>query len=138
MDLYSLYFDKYNHFKPDGAAEEFRRAEKLLVIDDVVTLTYEKSRIQAMYLNIIDYRYSQGLSTIITTNLTKEELSMNAHKPTPGHRPHLWLVGLTASLTPLTLGSAGLFLKPDGCCRLQHRYFCWFPSKGDRQPDRSG
>lgn len=75
MDLYSLYFDKYNHFKPDGAAEEFRRAEKLLVIDDVGTLTYEKSRIQAMYLNIIDYRYSQGLSTIITTNLTKEELS---------------------------------------------------------------
>ena len=43
---------------------------------------------------------------------------MNAHKPTPGRRPHLWLAGLAASITPLTLGSAGLFLKRLTICLL--------------------
>ncbi|MBE6802413.1 MAG: hypothetical protein E7530_05990 [Ruminococcaceae bacterium] len=73
-DLFALYYDDFNYRKTNSPVEEFKRAKKLLVIDDAGTLTYEKDRVQAMYLNIIDYRYSEGLSTILTTNLKKQEL----------------------------------------------------------------
>lgn len=74
MDLFALYYDNFNYSKTNGPVDEFKRAKKLLVIDDVGALTYEKSRIQSMYLNIIDHRYSEGLATIMTTNLDRKEL----------------------------------------------------------------
>lgn len=73
-DLFALYYDNFNYRRVDSPANEFKCAEKLLVIDDVGTLHHEMGRIQAMYLNIIDYRYSEGLSTVITTNLPRKEL----------------------------------------------------------------
>ena len=75
MDLYALYYENYNYCKTNGPIDEFKSAEKLLVIDDVGSSNYDKSRIQAMYLNIIDYRYSNNLPLMLTTNLTKGELS---------------------------------------------------------------
>ncbi len=73
-DLFALYFDDFNFRKLNGPVDEFKRAQKLLVIDDVGTLDFEKSRVQSMYLSIIDYRYSEKLPIIITTNLNKKEL----------------------------------------------------------------
>ncbi len=73
-DLFAVYYDDFNYRKVDSPANEFKCAKKLLVIDDVGTLEYEKSRVQAMYLNIIDYRYSEGLPTVITTNLPRNDL----------------------------------------------------------------
>ncbi len=75
MDLFALYYDNFNYCKTNGPLEEFKSAEKLLVIDDVGSSNYDKNRIQAMYLNIVDYRYSEGLPIVLTTNLTKKELS---------------------------------------------------------------
>ena len=75
MDLFALYYENYNYCKTEGPLGEFKKAEKLLVIDDVGSSGYDSKRIQAMYLNIIDYRYSQGLSLMLTTNLTKSELA---------------------------------------------------------------
>lgn len=75
MDLFALYYENYNYCKTEGPLDEFKKAGKLLVIDDVGASNYEKNRVQAMYLNIIDYRYSQGLPILITTNLTKSELA---------------------------------------------------------------
>ncbi|MBO5066476.1 MAG: hypothetical protein J6D06_10210 [Clostridia bacterium] len=75
MDLFALYYENYNYCKTEGPLDEFKKAGKLLVVDDVGASNYEKKRVQAMYLNIIDYRYSQGLPLMLTTNLTKSELS---------------------------------------------------------------
>ena len=75
MDLYALFYENYNYCKTKGPLDEFKKADKLLVIDDVGASNYDKNRVQAMYLNIIDYRYSQGLPILITTNLTKSELA---------------------------------------------------------------
>lgn len=75
MDLFALFYENFNYCKTDGPVDEFKRAGKLLVIDDVGSSNYDKNRIQAMYLNIIDYRYSEGLPIMLTTNLTKGELS---------------------------------------------------------------
>ncbi len=75
MDLYALYYENFNYCKTDGPLEEFKSAEKLLVIDDVGSSNYDKHRVQAMYLNIVDYRHSQRLPIMLTTNLTKKELS---------------------------------------------------------------
>lgn len=74
MDLFALYYDDFNYCKTDGPLEEFRKAQKLLVIDDVGASGYDKHRIQAMYLNIIDHRQSYRLPVVFTTNLTKKEL----------------------------------------------------------------
>ena len=73
-DLYALFYDNYNYCKTNSPFDEFKRAGKLLVIDDVGASSFDKNRVQAMYLNIIDYRYSQGLSILLTTNLTRSEL----------------------------------------------------------------
>ena len=75
MDLYALYYENYNYCKTEGPLDEFKKADKLLVIDDVGSSSYDKKRVQAMYLNIIDYRYSQGLPIVLTTNLTRIELA---------------------------------------------------------------
>lgn len=74
-ELYSLYYDNYNYCKVDGPLDEFKKAPKLLVIDDVGSTCYEKNRVRTMYLNIIDYRYSQRLPILLTTNLTKNDFS---------------------------------------------------------------
>lgn len=75
MELYALYYDNFNYCKSNGPLEEYRSAEKLLIIDDVGSSNYDRARIQAMYLNIIDHRNSYILPTIITTNLKRNELS---------------------------------------------------------------
>ena len=75
MDLFATYFENYNYCKTHGPLDEFKCAEKLLVIDDVGSSGYDSCKIQAMYLNIIDYRYSHNLPIMLTTNLTKAELS---------------------------------------------------------------
>ncbi len=75
MDLFSLYYDNFNFCKVNSPVDEYKKAEKLLVIDDVGSANYEKSKIQAMYHNILDYRYTNNLSVIATTNLQKKELS---------------------------------------------------------------
>ena len=75
MDLYSLFYDNFNYCKVNGPVDEFKSAEKLLVIDDVGSLNYDKNRMRDMYLNIIEYRYSECLPIMITTNLTKLQLS---------------------------------------------------------------
>lgn len=74
MDLYATYYENYNYCKTNGPIDEFKKAEKLLVIDDVGSSNYDGERLRAMYLNIIDYRYSHNLALMLTTNLTKNEL----------------------------------------------------------------
>ena len=75
MYLYSLFYDNFNYCKVNGPVDEFKSAEKLLVIDDVGSLNYDKNRMRDMYLNIIEYRYSECLPIMLTTNLTKLQLS---------------------------------------------------------------
>ncbi len=75
MDLFSVYFNDFNYCKTNSPIDEFKYASGLLVIDDVGTLTYENSRIQSMYHSIIDYRYSEDLPIILTTNLNRKALS---------------------------------------------------------------
>lgn len=74
MDLFALYYENYNYCKTDGPLEEFKSARKLLVIDDVGSANYDRNRMQSMYLNIVDYRYSECLPIMLTTNLTRKEL----------------------------------------------------------------
>lgn len=74
MDLYALYYDNFNYSKINGPVNEFKKCEKLLVIDDVGSSGFESNRIFALYHNILDYRYSNRLPVIITTNLPKKEL----------------------------------------------------------------
>ena len=75
IDLFALYFDNFNYCKTDSPLGEFKMAQKLLVIDDVGSSEFDRSRIRALYLNILGYRYNNNLPVIITTNLTKKELS---------------------------------------------------------------
>ena len=74
MDLYALYYENFNFSKVNSPMDEFKKCKKLLVIDDVGSSNYDKSKIQAMYHNIFDYRYSENLPVIVTTNLNKREL----------------------------------------------------------------
>ena len=75
MDLFALFYDDFNFRRVDSPVNQFKCAEKLLVIDDVGSSNFENHRIQAMYLNIIDYRQSERLPIMLTTNLTKSEMS---------------------------------------------------------------
>ena len=75
MDLFSCYYDDFNFYKLNSPVDEYKKAQKLLVIDDVGSANYEKNKIQAMYHNIFDYRYSNNLPVIVTTNLPRKELS---------------------------------------------------------------
>ncbi len=74
MDLFALYYENYSYCKTEGPLDEFKTAKKLLVIDDVGSSKYDKNRMQSMYLNIVDYRYSECLPIMLTTNLTRKEL----------------------------------------------------------------
>ncbi len=73
-DLYAVYYENFNYSKTESPLDEFKKANKLLVIDDVGTCSGEAGRVQSLYNNIIDYRYSHFLPTIITTNLTRLDL----------------------------------------------------------------
>lgn len=74
MELYALFYDNFNYSKTDNPLDEFKKARKLLVIDDVGSSGFDSSRLSALYHNVIDYRHSNNLSTIITTNLNKKSL----------------------------------------------------------------
>ncbi len=74
MDLFALYYDNFNYYKTDGPIQEFKCAEKLLVIDDVGSSNFDKNKLQALYYNVFEYRYSNNLPVIVTTNLSKNEL----------------------------------------------------------------
>lgn len=65
--------DKYNYKENTSLIEEYKNA-KILVVDDVGTTYGDSSRIMSVLFDLLDYRYSQKLSTIITTNLSKDEL----------------------------------------------------------------
>lgn len=74
MDLYALYYENFNYCKVDSPVDEYKKCKKLLVIDDIGSSNYDRGRIQAMYHNIFDYRHSEKLPVIVTTNLNKREL----------------------------------------------------------------
>lgn len=65
--------EKYNYKEKESPVDEFKNA-KVLVVDDVGTSYGDSKKIMSILFDLFDYRYSQGLSTIITTNLSKEEL----------------------------------------------------------------
>ena len=64
--------EKYNYKENKSPFDEYKNA-KILVVDDVGTTYGERSKIKSVVFDLFDYRYSQCLSTIITTNLSKEE-----------------------------------------------------------------
>lgn len=68
-----LLYEKYNYRDNTSPIDEFKKA-KLLVIDDLGTTYGDSKKIMSILFDLFDYRYSQELSTIITTNLTKEDL----------------------------------------------------------------
>lgn len=72
-DLLRLY-GRYDYHTDIATLDEFKCAKKLLVIDDLGSCNSDENKIKAAYFNIIDYRYSQKLPTIITTNMNTPEL----------------------------------------------------------------
>ena len=67
--------EKYNYKENKSPIDEFKNA-KILVVDDVGSSYGDNKKIMSILFNLFDYRYSQQLSTIITTNLSKEELKV--------------------------------------------------------------
>ena len=67
--------EKYNYKENTSPIDEFKNA-KILVVDDVGTTYGDSRKIMSALFDLFDYRYSQGLSTIITTNLSKDELKL--------------------------------------------------------------
>ena len=65
--------EKYNYKENKYPIDEFKNA-KILVVDDVGTSYGDSKKIKLALFDLFDYRYSEKLSTIITTNLSKEEL----------------------------------------------------------------
>lgn len=65
--------EKYSYKEKTPPIDEFKKA-KILVVDDVGTSYGDSRKIMSILFDLFDYRYSQKLSTIITTNLSKEEL----------------------------------------------------------------
>lgn len=72
-DLIRLY-GKYDFRTDVTPLDEFKKARKLLVIDDSGTSSADLKKTQSAYFNIIDYRYSNKLPTVITTNMNNAEL----------------------------------------------------------------
>ena len=67
-------FSEKNDYKEkESPIDEFKNA-KILVVDDVGTSYGDSKKIMLILFDLFDYRFSQGLSTIITTNLSIEEL----------------------------------------------------------------
>ena len=65
---------RYNYRDDTEPIDEFKKAKTLLVIDDVGTGYGDLQKIQSVLFSVLDYRYSEGLATIITTNLSREAL----------------------------------------------------------------
>ena len=65
--------EKFNYRDNTSPIDEFKNA-KILVVDDVGSSYGDSRKIMCCLFDLFDYRYSQQLSTIITTNLSKEEL----------------------------------------------------------------
>lgn len=65
--------ERYNYKENTPYIAEFKNA-KILVVDDVGSSYGDSKKIMSSLFDLFDYRYSQQLSTIITTNLSKEEL----------------------------------------------------------------
>ena len=65
--------EKYSYKEKESPIDEFKNAE-ILVVDDLGSSYGDSKKIMSILFDLFDYRYSQGLSTIITTNLSKEEL----------------------------------------------------------------
>ncbi len=65
---------RYNYRTDTVPSDEFKKAKALLVIDDVGASFGDKEKIQSALLNVIDYRFSENLPLIITTNLSKTGL----------------------------------------------------------------
>lgn len=65
--------ERYNNKENTPYIAEFKNA-KILVVDDVGSSYGDSKKIMSSLFDLFDYRYSQQLSTIITTNLSKEEL----------------------------------------------------------------
>ena len=65
--------DKYNYRDNTEPVDEFKRA-KILVVDDLGSSYGDSKKIMSVLFDLFDYRYSQGLATIVTTNLSKDEL----------------------------------------------------------------
>ncbi len=72
-ELLRLY-GRYDYRSDTSALDEFKCAQKLLIIDDLGSCNSDENKIKAAYFNVIDYRYSQMLPTIITTNMNTPEL----------------------------------------------------------------
>ncbi len=70
-----LLSDKYSYKEKISPIDEFKNA-KILVVDDVGSSYGDSKKIVSVLFDLFDYRYSQQLSTIITTNLSKEELKV--------------------------------------------------------------
>lgn len=71
-EVLSLY-DKYSYKEEKSPIEEFKNA-RILVVDDLGSSYCDSRKLMSILFDFFDYRYSQGLSTIITTNLSKDEL----------------------------------------------------------------
>lgn len=67
--------EKYNYKENTSPIDEFKNA-RILVVDDVGTSYCDSKKVMSILFDLFDYRYSQGLSTIITTNLSKDELKV--------------------------------------------------------------
>lgn len=98
-DLLSLW-GRYDYKTDTSPVDEFKKAKKLLVIDDVGVSCLEKAKIKSAFLNIIDYRHSQQLSTVITTNLSTEELCRYLGERTYDRlQASCYFVGLTSQVS---------------------------------------
>ncbi len=73
-DVIQLY-DKMSYKEKTPPIDEFKKA-KILVVDDIGSSYGDSKKIMSYLFDLFDYRYSQQLSTIITTNLSKEELKL--------------------------------------------------------------
>ncbi len=71
-EILTLY-EKHRFKDEQSLMDEFKNA-KILVVDDLGSTFGDSKRIASDLFDFFDYRYSQGLSTIITTNLSKDEL----------------------------------------------------------------
>lgn len=72
-ELINLY-GRYSYSSDTTPFDEFKKAKRLLVVDDIGVSAAPPDKVKTALLNIIDYRLSECLSTVVTTNLTKDEL----------------------------------------------------------------
>ncbi len=90
--------NRYDFNNKIDPIDEYKKAKKLLVIDDVGASASDNKKDTAALLDIIDYRYSEQLSIIITTNLTKKDLkSYVGDRAFDRLENSCYIIGLTAA-----------------------------------------